>query len=904
MQLILGVPSTREVKREPITISDDEEQATTHPTLSLKDRENDILAKFDVINHQLNSKWPTSSQDFRQVIIDYQERFVTRFKKPTRVSQEEKIKIVENHWFMDLTLLGEWINILRIQENVEELLKTVEDATGLQTENDFKTLILFVPSSSTPWQNKIMAAMESCENPLIDTEDSSDENLFHSEHWQRVESNRKLVLKHVREFADHVMENKETKPPIKFTIQRTDNDQDLNCHFSLYEAGNLVKDKFDRLPAAPTTVTINPEIVDGKTEIKWNYEDADPNNFLVRYRKLPQDVWTEEKIINPVFTFRPGPALEFCVAVDTLFGRSKFSPVIQVPELLQQAKPVVKQITHNTVELEWPPQPNGAISYHLRCKESQLAGPFTQEDIDTPTCWLEGLLPETTYTVCIVAVFPDGQEMRCAPSESIQFTTLKKCFAQNMMARCQKIGSHNDLDLYAVPLDGPTTSNNVERYVFNEANESFTSSGPSTNELNKTVVLLGATNESKAPLINAMINYIFDVNFEDKFRFQLVEDIQQTESVKIYKIRHAEGFRIPHSLTIVDIAEDAKFLEDVPGPDMVRQLIESEHGIEEVELLSIMFQPWQFNAALSVFGNDVRENANFIATDSQLPDVENDFEDLFLHTIKSEDYFQSNRRADLDQVQHYFEIFFTQLATMKTTSLAQTKSVLEDRKRVEAALDELQSLIINGIAKKEKVRDAQENVRTIKNKINEMENKLNKKNDCRPVTVQEGQNVVNCRKCRVTCNPSVSYTFWGFTPNCRVCPGKCKSESHFTATFKWEQVPLRDLAEIKLKLASERNSLQAAQERVAELEKEVIDIEKSVEERVDFLYRGILKLNANGFCNAGYSSARDIMTIINAEIEKEEPGFEGRIEMLKRNCLRSEIVSKIHDTPSVLALMA
>ena len=350
MKIILDVPSTSKVNHEPevITISDDEEQATTHVTLSLEDRKDFILKKFDLINDQLNSNWPNSFEDFRKVFVIYKGRCEERFKNPTRISEEEKMGTTENHWFLDLSLLGHWINIMKIQEQVEELLKPIEDANDLQTENG-KILVLFVPSF--PWQNKIMAAMESCEFPLIDKDDENDENLFNSEHWKKVKSNRKLVLQKVSEFANHVIENKETKPPIKFKIKRINSEQCLNCYYAFYENSELVKKKFDRLPAAPPDVTINPQIVDGKTEIKWNHEVADQNSFLVRYRTLSKVDWTERKISKPVITLRPGPAKEFCVAVDTCFGHSKFSPVIEVPELLQQAEPILKKLSHNTAKV-------------------------------------------------------------------------------------------------------------------------------------------------------------------------------------------------------------------------------------------------------------------------------------------------------------------------------------------------------------------------------------------------------------------------------------------------------------------------------------------------------------------------------------------------------------------------
>ena len=406
-------------------------------------------------------------------------------------------------------------------------------------------------------------------------------------------------------------------------------------------------------------------------------------------------------------------------------------------------------------------------------------------------------------------------------------------------------------------------------------------------------------------MINSMINYIFGVKSEDEFRFQLREDIQEeTSHVSNYKIGHSVGMRIPYSLTIVEVVEDAIFLEENPGPDMVRQLIESDHGIEEVDLVSVMFQPWKFNATLSVLGNNLRANANFIATKSQVPDVGNkDFKHMYVYKIKNEDYFQSNRLDDLNKVMHEFETFFTQLATMKTISLGQTKSVLEDRKRVESALEELRSLIRNGIATKEKLRDEQKNEQRIVNNIQEIAKKMLKKNDCRQVTLQQDQTVLNCKECQVTCMKSITYTTWGFTQNCRVCPRKCKSDTHFVENFKWEKVPFPCNAELQQNMSSENNSLKAAYEHINQLEKEVDKIENSVKKRVDFLHEGVKKFKENALGDAFWSNIEDILAKIEAENDRKQPGLEARIDQLQKIFTRSEILSRVNDKPSVLELI-
>ena len=71
---------------------------------------------------------------------------------------------------------------------------------------------------------------------------------------------------------------------------------------------------------------------------------------------------------------------------------------------------------------------------------------------------------------------------------------------------------------------------------------------------------MGETGAGKTTMINAMINYVLGVEFEDDFRFKLVEEEiiggskahSQTQRVTAYEIHYREGFRIPFSLTIID----------------------------------------------------------------------------------------------------------------------------------------------------------------------------------------------------------------------------------------------------------------------------------------------------------------------------------------------------------------
>ena len=77
----------------------------------------------------------------------------------------------------------------------------------------------------------------------------------------------------------------------------------------------------------------------------------------------------------------------------------------------------------------------------------------------------------------------------------------------------------------------------------------------------KVIMILGATGSGKTTLINSMINYVFGIEYEDKYRFKLVTEdsdgggnqaFSQTSYITAYTIHHQKGFKVDHTLTIID----------------------------------------------------------------------------------------------------------------------------------------------------------------------------------------------------------------------------------------------------------------------------------------------------------------------------------------------------------------
>ena len=111
----------------------------------------------------------------------------------------------------------------------------------------------------------------------------------------------------------------------------------------------------------------------------------------------------------------------------------------------------------------------------------------------------------------------------------------------------------------------------------------------------KTILLMGATGSGKTTWINAMINYVLGVEWDDPFRFKLVDEKvrrasqahSQTQEVTAYDIHHQNGFRIPFSLTIVDTPGfgDTKGMErDREITLAVEKFFEHQNGIQVQKL--------------------------------------------------------------------------------------------------------------------------------------------------------------------------------------------------------------------------------------------------------------------------------------------------------------------------------
>ncbi|KAK4010013.1 hypothetical protein OUZ56_019161 [Daphnia magna] len=379
--------------------------------------------------------------------------------------------------------------------------------------------------------------------------------------------------------------------------------------------------------------------------------------------------------------------------------------------------------------------------------------------------------------------------------------------------QCKDMKNLNGMIMYKLPLKATSpfsgAASIVRRFSFGEPSAS-------ANKTCKTILLMGATGSGKTTMINAMINYVLGVRWDDPFRFILVEEketcqaFSQTREVTAYDIHYRNGFRVPYSLTIVDTPGfgDTEGIErDQEITSAVKQFFENRNGIQELDAVGFTVQSslarltssqtYIFNSVLSIFGKDIGENVRFLVTfaDGRQPPVlaaikianlpcqMDDKGEPCHQSFNNGVVYASNQvpgdrlsPIEWDNAMQNFRSFFVELSKMPIKSLQLTKEVLNSRESLHITIQGLEATIQAHLMKMEELRKIEEIIALNKEHVNANKNfeitvKVPKK---KSVEVEMYQTALNCSKCEVTCHYPCDPNLWtGF------CPAFWRSEKIF-----------------------------------------------------------------------------------------------------------------------------
>ncbi|KAG8127295.1 hypothetical protein E2320_014222 [Naja naja] len=367
----------------------------------------------------------------------------------------------------------------------------------------------------------------------------------------------------------------------------------------LYEDGELVSKNLE-LPSKPLPFLIG-EVRHNSIQLKFQpaeYGKAAISSYLVKYKVEGEENWKTVRTEDAGEMFlledlSPNTEYQFQYAACCKVGLSKtseLSPPIKTLPTSPPEKLRMVTATSSVISVAW--MSPSIVASGVVVKEYKVeyrtveAGvgkdQWSEKRRKTEFYPIEGLKSQMAYRVRVSAMCNNG--VLGVPSEELDVSTsLEEEDADNLEKKNPEVP-------------------------------------------NKVILVMGATGCGKTTLINGMINYILGVQWEDNFRFKLIHETTQrsemgssTLEVTAYMVNHQKGFRIPHSLTIIDTpgfggtrdAEQDKLVEE-----KLLEFFSSPGGIDHVDAICLVAQAFLahsthtqkrvFDSMLSMLGKDLK----------------------------------------------------------------------------------------------------------------------------------------------------------------------------------------------------------------------------------------------------------------------------------------------------------
>ena len=364
----------------------------------------------------------------------------------------------------------------------------------------------------------------------------------------------------------------------------------------------------------------------------------------------------------------------------------------------------------------------------------------------------------------------------------------------------------------------------------------------------KVVMLVGATGSGKSTMIDAIVNYMFGIKWDDEYRLKLVPDevepgqevdqaVSQTTMITAYTIHHQPWSTVPYTLTIIDtpgfgdtggIKRDREITEQIGKFFMTR----GESGVDHLDVVGFVAQssiprltPTQryvFDSILSIFGKDIAQNIFMLLTfaDGQKPQILSGLKEanmMYKHFYKfnnsalyaggkNEDD-QDEYESDYDEDGHDFDKMFWSMGAsnfdkfmidvgeVQVQSLVLTAEVLKERNMLEIAVNGIHENIKMGLKKLEQLNLEQQLLEHHQSDIDKNRNFTYEFDQAVLIKINNRPGVysTNCKKCRRTCHKEcymplgyceMMNQHWNW--KCQVCHPNCFWKWHEKEPFRYK----------------------------------------------------------------------------------------------------------------------
>ncbi|XP_065641346.1 uncharacterized protein LOC100199872 isoform X1 [Hydra vulgaris] len=529
-----------------------------------------------------------------------------------------------------------------------------------------------------------------------------------------------------------------------------------------------------------------------------------------------------------------------------------------------------------------------------------------------------------------------------------QFSATKESkLANDVKKRAVKIKDENGLEIFKLPVNKIYESKQHQYRHFSFGSENY------YDKPNKFVMMTGQTGSGKTLMVNNIVNYVYGINFNDGFRFQIVfeeEEISDrhpnennnsttasmTRWITSYTLYYEEGFRIPFNLVIIDTPG----LGDTRGinyDDFIHKIYKeffSDKIYPISELSSIGFvvkasdskvndeQKYIFNAVLNIFGNNVQNNISLLFTyaDAQPPPALNAIKNENVPYAK-EAVFKFNNSALYssrdDKSNLYFweagitnlEKFFLHVKTVQPASLVLTKIVLKERENLHIYLDNVQKIIHDQFETLASMENVSKVVLELKGTMKSNKDFKVKKTIYPQSTKIVDHYITNCVACHYTCHDPCSIKGDGKQDcasmkngNCVVCPGKCSSSSHRNGDRIYVYTKVEVVETIEDMMNRYKIALNDEQAKKKILQKQLDDYIKLKKRLYKKIYKAGLatkKLEEISIKRSYLNSVTYIERLIESEWKSNRPNKLDRIKQLEHFKERAKLLNKMQKDPEM-----
>ena len=625
-------------------------------------------------------------------------------------------------------------------------------------------------------------------------------------------------------------------------------------------------------------------------------------------------------------------------------GQAKDYPSSSLDDSCEQIfkMPQQRNVTHKSISLEWEKPLIGTAtvnyytvfyhtegdSHHITIKKTEGAEQYIT---------IDGLLSNTGYVFRVQANVTSMMNLESEPTGVIQ---TKPHLAETIRLD-SKASKH--IKKTSKPEKYLLKKNQVMRHRSKQIAK-YEVGEPKMGTV-KVLMLVGATGAGKTTLINGIANYMYGVQWDDDFRFVLIDEPKgksqahsQTNWITIYTLYREDGSPIPYSLTIIDtpgfgdtkgverdrqIADQIKDFFSIPPPGGIDAL----HGIGFVAQAALArlcdAQKYVFDKILSMYAKDMAPNIFLMTTfaDSQKPQV---IAAITEAKVPYQKYFKFNNSAlfvtgeeeSFDAMfwkmgVKSFDDFFAHFGRTQHRSLQLTREVLEEREQLENLIKELQPQIHAGLSK----------MNQLQNVIAELEHNkalIEQNKDfsipvCitkqRKIDTPPGRYTTNCLNCNYTCHDNCVYSkdedkkkccaMDDKTGNCKVCPGNCVWSKHVNNPYIFELYQEKEVQtsfELKERYDTAKKGESQAETMIANIKAELEALEVRVLKRVDQARKSLVRLDEIALKRNPLSEVDYIDKLIISEEDQGKIGWQTRVKALKALRERALIIRKVEES--------